>query len=180
MSRVRLIAAVSALSAMVFALAGCSSSSAPDWLKPTPQAPRALQFESVPPGANVQTAQGQTCWTPCALSVPAISQSVTFSKEGYLAQTVQVGVREGEHSFFSSKPPELVPNPLQVTLAALPPPPPKGKLRPGKIAAAPRVPPPPVAPQLRPAPQPEPPDQSYNSPPTPWRTNPGSSSPFPR
>jgi hypothetical protein len=170
MLHVRLIPAIAATG---FAIAGCASSS-------TPQAPRALQFESVPPGANVQTAQGQTCWTPCALSVSAMSQSVTFSKEGYLAQTVQVGVREGEHSFFSSKPPELVPNPLQVTLAALPPPTPKGKLRPGKIAATPKVVPPPVAPPpLRPAPQPEPPDQSYNSPPTPWRTNSGASSPFP-
>ncbi len=29
-----------------------------------------MQFQSVPAGANVQTAQGQTCSTPCSLAVP--------------------------------------------------------------------------------------------------------------
>ena len=98
MFRVRVIAAAGAL-----ALAGCSgsSSSMPDWLKFKPPAPslQALQFESEPPGAEVRTAQGQSCRTPCSLAVPFAPQSVTFSLNGFLPQTVPVQVLQtGERS----------------------------------------------------------------------------------
>ena len=67
MLRVRLFAvATIALSA---ALAGCSSSgSTSDLFKSSPPPPQVIQFQSVPAGANVQTAQGQTCSTPCSLA----------------------------------------------------------------------------------------------------------------
>ncbi len=105
-----------------FALAGCSASpfSMPDWLtsKPSPPPLQTLQFISEPPGASVRSAQGQTCETPCSLPVPSESQSVTFAKNGFLSQTIQVSVGEPpEHSLFSrSPPPVLIPNPVEVAL----------------------------------------------------------------
>jgi hypothetical protein len=84
-----------------------------------------LQFQSEPPGADVRTALGQTCQTPCALVVLSESQSATFAKTGFLAQTVQISVGEpAEHSLFSQSPaPVLTPNPVKVALQPAAPPP---------------------------------------------------------
>jgi len=72
MLRVRLIVTASVV-ALAATLAGCSGSSLalPDWMSfnSAPPPPPALQFESDPPGADVRTAQGQTCLTPCSLTV---------------------------------------------------------------------------------------------------------------
>ncbi len=125
MSRVGLVvAAITAV--MGVALAGCSGSmpSLTDWMssKPSPPPLQTLRFESEPPDANVRTAQGQTCQTPCALAVPSESQPVTFAKVGFVPQTVQVTAGEPpEHSFFESPPPTLVPNPVVASLQAVPP-----------------------------------------------------------
>jgi PEGA domain len=91
MSRVGLIAVFMAVVGV--ALQGCSGSS--DWLTPKPSAPQlqALEFQTEPPGADVRTAQGQTCKTPCSLAIPPEAQTVTFDKGGFLPQTVQIGVR---------------------------------------------------------------------------------------
>jgi hypothetical protein len=143
MSRVRLIVSSAAIVSAA-ALAGCSggSLSMPDWLSPSSSAPapQTLQFESDPPGASVRTAQGQTCQTPCALNVPPESQAVSFTKAGYLPQTVQVTIRIPEHGMFSSPPPDVQPNPVAVVLQPAPtakkPPPPKHP-RPHRAAAVP-------------------------------------------
>jgi hypothetical protein len=156
MSRVRLIVSV-AVVAMSAALAGCSGSSAswmPDWLTPKPAPPplQTLQFESDPPGASVHTAQGQTCQTPCALAVPPQSQPITFSKNGFLPQTVQVSVGDiPEHSFFeSAPPPTLTPNPVEAALQpAGPPPRPIVRPKPHRPVAPP---PPPQSPSPFPPP----------------------------
>jgi PEGA domain len=122
MLRVRLIVTVSIV-ALATTLAGCSSS-LPDWMsfKSSPPPPTALQFESDPPGADVRTAQGQTCLTPCSLTVPPENQSVSFAKNGYLPQTVQVTVRMPEHGMFDNPPPDIQPNPVAVVLQPAPPP----------------------------------------------------------
>jgi hypothetical protein len=135
MSRVRLV--VAAMAAVLgIALSGCSdmpsmpdwmTPSMPDWMSSKPAGPQmqALRFESQPPGAAVRTVQGQTCLTPCALSVPSEVQSVTFEKIGFVPQTIQVSTGEPpDHSFWEHPPPLLVPNPVQVVLQAVPPPPP--------------------------------------------------------
>jgi hypothetical protein len=119
MSRIGLVAAASMLAV---ALAGCSSmtdgmssSSSSDQLQ-------ALNFDSDPPGAEVRTIQGQTCITPCALTVPSQEQPVTISRNGYVPQTVQVTVGpQPDHSFWQSPPPTLVPNPVRVVMQASPP-----------------------------------------------------------
>jgi hypothetical protein len=123
MSRVGLvIAAVAGLGA---ALAGCSGMS--DMFSSQPAAPpvESVQFESQPPGAEVRSEQGQTCLTPCALSIPAQSQAVTINKIGFVPQTVQITAGDPpDHSFWEgTPPPTLVPNPVQVVLQAVAPPP---------------------------------------------------------
>lgn len=184
MWRIRQIIGLTAAGLAGIVLAGCSSSSTPDWLRPSPPAPQALQFESTPPGVNVQTSQGQTCRTPCSLPVPVMSQSVMFSLDGYVSQTIPISMREGEHSWFSSKPPLLLPNPVQVAMVALPPPPKvKPKLRPStarpKAAPKPVAAAPPPMPNAAPEPiaAPEPRDSPYPNP-SPWSQSPGQS-PFP-
>jgi len=125
---VRLIAAAT-IAAASAALAGCSGSSfsmpsisMPEWLSSKQQPSlQTLQFESMPPGADVQTSQGQTCRTPCALALPLIAQSVTFAMKGYATQSVPVEVHQTEHSMFdtSAPPADFQPNPVTVTLQTL-------------------------------------------------------------
>src|SRR6516164_2998525 len=132
-------------------LAGCSGFSqyVPDWLTPKSSPPVVLNFESDPPGADVRTAQGQTCQTPCSLSVPPENQAANFAKLGYLPQTVQVAIRTPEHSMFESPTVEVQPNPVAVVLQVgapgrKPPPKPKPRLhRPATATPAEGVPPPP-------------------------------------
>ena len=114
MSRIGLV--VAAASMLGVALAGCSSmlasSSSSEQLQP-------LNFESDPPGAEVRTIQGQTCVTPCALTVPAQEQPVTISRNGFVPQTVQVTTGpQPDHSFWENPPPTLVPNPVRVVMQA--------------------------------------------------------------
>lgn len=171
MSRLGMVAVAAA--AMAVALAGCSAM--PDWMTPDfmsskPAAPalQTLRFESSPPGADVRTAQGQTCLTPCALAVPAEVQSLTITKVGFVPQTVQVSLGQPpEHSFWENPPPALVPNPVQVMLQAIPPPmrpkkPPRRSARTTRTAAKGTVrgavvaPGTPVPPQASPFPPPPP------------------------
>jgi hypothetical protein len=145
MCRVRFIFSIASV-AIAAALAGCSSSSLsmPDWMsfgKSTP-ALQTMQFESTPPGADVRTAQGQTCQTPCALAVPPETQAVSFAKIGFLPQSVQITAGPPpDHSLFESPPPTLTPNPVVVMLQpASPPrrPPPKIRPKPHKPAPPPQ------------------------------------------
>jgi hypothetical protein len=168
MSRVRLnvTAAVAALAAT--SLAGCSggSLSMPDWmsLKSSPPPVQTLQFESDPPGADVRTAQGQSCQTPCSINVPPESQSVSFTKMGYLPQTVAVTIRIPEHSMFESPPPDIQPNPVAVVLQPAGPPP---KRPPPSSLKRPRPHRPPPAAAGAPPPPPPPQDSAFPPPPPP-------------
>jgi hypothetical protein len=136
MWRVRLFAVIVILTG---ALAGCTSSSS-SMFSSSPSQPEVLPFQSVPAGATVQTAQGQTCSTPCSLALPVTPQAVSFSLNGYVPQTVQLTVHQGEGSWLSKPPPDLVPNPVVALLQALPPPPPASvKPRPRKVAPRPRT-----------------------------------------
>ena len=47
--------------------------------------------------------EGETCLTPCALTVPTEPQSVTFAKAGFVPQTIQVNTGDPpDHSFWES------------------------------------------------------------------------------
>ncbi len=157
MLRVRLVAA--AIVVMSVALAGCSSASAPTWMPTwmpswmTVAPPTlALQFESAPPGADVRAPQGQTCKTPCALALPLTNQTVSFALNGYVSQTVPVEVRDST---------AFAPNPVEVTLQAVPKP---AKPKPPRKAAATAAPPP--APKSARAPAPAQ-DSAFPPPPMP-------------
>lgn len=179
MLRFRLLAATLILAGAT--LAGCTSSgsSLSDMFKSSPPPPEVLPFQSVPAGATVQTAQGQTCSTPCSLALQVMPQAVSFSLPGYVPQTIQLTVHQAEGSMFSRPPPDLVPNPVVAQLQALPPPPPRKavKPRPRKAAARPRTAAPRPASMSAPsiaAPEPAAPAQDNVFPPPPT-----SASPFP-
>ncbi len=105
----RLIAVV----ACGFMLAACSTTIPSlnlDFMKSAPHA-ETLAIESEPPGAEAKTSLGQSCLTPCQLSVqPGSEFSVT-------PQTVSVRPEaEG-----ATAPPRLRPNPVHVDLQAVTP-----------------------------------------------------------
>jgi hypothetical protein len=199
MSRVKLIVAATA-AVMGIALGGCSGAM-PEWMSSQPPGPQvqSLRFESDPPGADVRTAKGGTCQTPCTLPVSAENQTVSFAKPGFEPQTVQVISREsGDQSTFSgmfggAPPRTLAPNPVQVVMISEPPPPPPPKPKHHKSVSrartATRVAPPPAPPTITPrqpmaqpasAPYPAPDAQPASSPfPPPPSTQQPASSPFP-
>jgi hypothetical protein len=119
----RVIAAV----ACGLALAACSMSMPSfDFLKSGPST-EVLRIESEPPGADARTSQGQTCRTPCELSVPTEGElAVTVQMTGYQPQTLPVRPEgRGNDS-------RLQPNPVYVELQ------PAAPVRPARPAPAPK------------------------------------------
>lgn len=128
-----------------------------DFLKPTPSTEQ-LRIESEPPGADATTSQGQSCRTPCELTVPTASGelAVTFALNGYQQMTVPVradGPGGGAQ--------RLQPNPVYAELQPMAPPKPAKKKRapakkrtlakkqapaPGMAEPAPAAAPPPMQP----------------------------------
>jgi len=138
----------------------------PDWMSFSKSPPplQTVRFESQPPGVDVRTAQGQTCQTPCSLAVPPETQAVSFTKSGYLPQTLQITAGPPpDHSFFENPPPALSPNPVAVMLqpSAPPPPPPRRAVKPSlhKPAPAPATYQPSPQQQQQPSPFPPPPQR---------------------
>ena len=86
-----------------------------DALKPAPLMDT-VRFESVPPGAEAKTSNGQSCRTPCALALPTNAPlTVTFSLNGYQTQTESLEVVE-----LTGSAPSLRPNPVMAELTAAP------------------------------------------------------------
>ena len=94
---------VIAVVACGLSVAACSGS-IPDFLKSSPPK-AALRFESVPTGAEVKVS-GQSCRTPCELTLDVAELSATFAHKGYQPQTIAV------RSEFS----RFVPNPVYADL----------------------------------------------------------------
>jgi hypothetical protein len=116
MSRVGLSVVVAAVVGV--SLTGCSSALSSN---SSSEQLRALKFESDPLGAEIRTTQGQTCKTPCELTVPSHEQPVNIAKKDYLPQTVQVTLGpQPDHPFWENPPPTLVPNPVRVVLQPVP------------------------------------------------------------
>ena len=85
-----------------------------DFFKSGP-ATEQLRIESEPPGADARTSQGQTCRTPCELTVPSGGElAVTVPMNGYQPQTMPVRA-DGKGG--------LQPNPVYVELLPAAPPP---------------------------------------------------------
>jgi PEGA domain len=116
MSRVVLSVVVAAVVGV--SLTGCSSALSSN---SSSEQLQTLKFESDPLGAEIRTTQGQTCKTPCELTVPSHEQPVTITKNSYVPQIVQVTLGpQPDHSFWENPPPTLVPNPVRVVLQPVP------------------------------------------------------------
>jgi hypothetical protein len=160
------------ITASCFALGACANFSIPEFKMPSlgSSAPvSTLEFESEPPGAEVRTSTGQTCRTPCSLSVAASEMTATFTLNGYQPQSVPVktvttmasmDTESGEVPVL-----RLTPNPVYVELMLAPParkvvPPPAVKPAPQRkpVAAKPKPPVTPMtsAPASAPPPSPWP------------------------
>jgi hypothetical protein len=100
---------VIAIVACGLSVAACSASMPSlDFLKSSPQT-EALAIETEPPGAEAKASTGQSCRTPCQLTVqPGGELSVTLALNGYQPQTVSI--RESEATS------KLAPNPVYVEL----------------------------------------------------------------
>jgi hypothetical protein len=127
---------VIAVAAAAISLAGCSSFSTPDYLKPDyyRSAPAAvqLQLESTPPGAEARTSLGAVCKTPCSASVTppdgSTSFLVNYSMPGLQPTSITVRIIRTEGGLFSSGTVKVEPNPVFAELRPIPPPPgPPGK-----------------------------------------------------
>jgi hypothetical protein len=146
---------VIAVVACGFMLAACSATMPSlDFLRSTPQ-PETLAIESEPPGAEAKTSLGESCRTPCKLSVqPGSEFSVTLALNGYQPQTVSVRPEaEG-----AAAAPRLAPNPIHVDLRLAAPPKKlvAKKKKPVAAAARPAAPPPMASAAPAPAPAPAP------------------------
>jgi hypothetical protein len=120
---------VIAVTACGLALAACSTSMPSlDFFKSTPPT-EVLRVESEPPGADARTSQGQSCRTPCELTVQTGGEiAVTYALNGYQPQTLQVRpevppTSYGETGTGTSG--RLQPNPVYAELQPIKPPPKK-------------------------------------------------------
>ena len=117
---------VLAVTACSFALAACSMSMpSMDFFKSTPPT-EVLRVEFEPPGADARTSQGQSCRTPCELTVQSGGEmTVSFALNGYQPQTVQVrpDVAAASSSYSDSgSSNRLQPNPVYAELQSVKPP----------------------------------------------------------
>jgi len=131
-----------AVVACCFTVAACSGSTPSlDFLKSSPPT-AALRFESLPAGAEVKVS-GQTCRTPCELTLEVAELSATFALKGYQPQTISV--RSEPSGMLSS--PQFAPNPVHADLRPVGT---SGKTRPKKeIPVATANPPAPASAEVR-------------------------------
>jgi hypothetical protein len=159
---------VIAVVACGFTLAACSMSMpSMDFFRSSPST-EVLRIESEPPGADARTAEGQSCRTPCELTVPANGEvAISFALQGYQSQTVSVrSESRPAASYAEAAPPaRMQPNPVYAELTPAGPSrqqkrqnaPPKAKKVVAKKSVAPTgdpppMPPPPSAPAASPYP----------------------------
>jgi hypothetical protein len=112
---------VVAVVACGFTLAACSGSMPNlEFLKSSPQT-EALRVESQPPGAEAKTASGQSCRTPCELSVTGGGETtITLALNGYQTQTVALQPEPSGSLSSITGSTRLTPNPIQVELQPAP------------------------------------------------------------
>jgi hypothetical protein len=158
---------VIAIAAAGLSLAGCSSFST-DYFKSTPPTMQ-VQIESNPPGADARTSLGQSCKTPCSVTLPVPDGggfTVSYAMPKFQPANVPVQVVKVPGDLFTSGTAKTDPNPVVAELQPAGPPPkaarkmmrPKKPKVPSSAAAAPApdpdgsafpaqaAPPPPAAP----------------------------------
>src|SRR5215510_12542981 len=111
---------VLAVAACGLALAACSMSM-PSFLN-SGTATEVLRVESEPPGADARTSQGQSCRTPCELTVQSGGEmTVSYALNGYQPLTLQVRPESSPQSFGDGGV-RLQPNPVYAELQPVRPP----------------------------------------------------------
>jgi hypothetical protein len=109
---------------------------------PAMPATASIELDSDPQGVEAKTSLGASCQTPCALDVPTSGAfSVTFTREGYTAQTVSVQVQPGQEAATV----KFTPNPVFAQLG----PAPGAKKKPAKPAPKPAAAAPAPSPSAR-------------------------------
>ena len=110
---------VIAIAACGLILAACSMSMpSMDFFRSGP-ATEVLRIESEPPGADARTAEGQSCRTPCELTVPATGEvAISFALQGYNPQTINVRAEAPAAASYAeaSSPARMQPNPVYAEL----------------------------------------------------------------
>lgn len=92
-------------------LAGCSSFSTDAFKSEPPSV--TVQLESTPPGADASTSQGQSCKTPCSVTIPATDNfTVSYALAKYQPLTVPVQVTHEAGSLFTQGKTTVDPNPV--------------------------------------------------------------------
>jgi hypothetical protein len=115
---------VIALAAAGLSLAGCSSFST-DYFKSAPPTLQ-VQIESNPPGADARTSLGQTCRTPCSVTLPVPDSggfTVSYTMARFQPATVPVQIIRVPGEFFSPGTTKTDPNPVVAELQPAGPPP---------------------------------------------------------
>ena len=78
-----------------------------------------LRIESEPPGADARTAEGQSCRTPCELTVPSTGEvAISFALQGYNPQTINVRAEAPPAASYAeaAPPTRMQPNPVYAEL----------------------------------------------------------------
>ena len=89
-----------------------------DFFRSAP-ATEVLRIESEPPGADARTAEGQSCRTPCELTVPATGAvAISFALQGYNPQTINVRAEATPAASYAEAAPatRMQPNPVYAEL----------------------------------------------------------------
>ncbi|QDM16671.1 hypothetical protein FNL55_11910 [Tardiphaga sp. vice352] len=109
------------LAAASLSLAGCASFSM-DGFKSSP-VPVTVQFDSVPPGADVVTSVGPGCKTPCSLPIATETGfTATFNLAKYQPVTVPVTVTKVPGDFTTAATTVVDPSPVVAELQPMTPP----------------------------------------------------------
>lgn len=124
------------LAAAGLSLAGCASFSM-DAFRSAPT-PVTVQFDSVPPGADVVTSVGPGCKTPCSIPIATETGfSATFNLPKYAPMTVPVAVTKVPGDFTTAATTTVEPNPVVAELQPMTPPRRAARRAAKKRAAAP-------------------------------------------
>ncbi len=115
---------VIALAAAGLSLAGCSSFST-DYFKSAPPTMQ-VQIESNPPGADARTSLGQSCKTPCSVTLPVPDGggfTVSYAMPRFQPANIPVQVVKVPGDLFTSGTAKTDPNPVVAELQPAGPPP---------------------------------------------------------
>jgi hypothetical protein len=146
-----------AVAACGLILAACSMSMPSFDMFRSASTTEVLRIESEPPGADARTPEGQTCRTPCELTVPATGEvAISFALQGYNPQTINVRAEASPAagSTDAAAPVRMQPNPVYAELTPTTPSRQKRKAPTKKKVIAKKAAPPPDS--REPAPQPAP------------------------